>query len=156
MLNDVALVIVSFLGLIIGMIIAKFTKEELKQGKKYFILIKKTILLIIAIILLNYSYGNYIWIIPGLVIGYFLKEIYFYLGLALSLSFIINQDLFTSTLIFLFGLPEGTLIYYKNKPLIKKTLLNLILFLIPFIVLLTNLGETLLPFVAGALLINIR
>jgi len=99
------------LGLIIGMVIAFFTKEELKEGKKYFKIVQ---ILISASVIFLY------------------------------LSEIANKEYYIISLMFLFGLPTGTLIMQniiekkKTKFVLKIayavvytsfTILSLLLFL---------------------------
>ena len=94
-----------FLGLISGVIIAFFTKEELKGGKKYFKILQ---ILISAFIIFLY------------------------------LSNLSNKKYYLISLMFLFGLPTGTLIIYDilGKKKIKFALIiSYILIYISFIIL---------------------
>jgi hypothetical protein len=76
-------------------------------------------------------------IILGLLLGYSFKYLYFYLGIAMSLSFLIFQDLLIGIVIFLVGLPSGSLISnLKKKELHKYLIKSLIFFFIPFLILL--------------------
>ncbi len=138
--------LIALLGLIAGVIIAKFTKEELRSGKKYFTLFSKTMLFIITIYLLYLCDIN--WMLSGVLLGailtLFIKNIYLYLGLAMFSSLNANLALF----IFLFGLPHGTLIHSKKNLILTSS----ILFLITSLVLLINIPQTiLLSISAGAI-----
>lgn len=134
--------IVVFLGLVVGAILAFIAPEELKPGEKYFSIFRRALLLSITIIF-AYQYFTEVWLILLMVvfIGYsfylfhFAKQkskermIYFLLGFILFLAY---KDraifLIQSTIIFLYGLPEGTLFakeFIKNKRLfvVKKLFL---------------------------------
>ena len=74
---------ISFLGVFIGFLIGKFTKEELKSGRIYFNLLEVVILIILSVILL-YNDFNLILLLLGLIFGLLLKFEYFYFGVALA------------------------------------------------------------------------
>ena len=77
-LNYALVALVISTGLIAGAVIARFAKEEIKPGKKYFILLQK-LLFIIAIALIMYANRtnvHFIWV-GGLII--FLSGAYFVL-----------------------------------------------------------------------------
>lgn len=78
-------IVVSLLGIPAGYLVASFCKEELKPGKKYFLIMQKALLVIIALALLFYILS------PG-------KDM-----LAVLLS-----------IVFIFGLPTGALIALKR------------------------------------------
>lgn len=140
----------SFFGLLIGLLLAIFCKEELKPGKKYFLLFEKICLLFIFIILM-YSFKLKWTVLLGIPIAYFFKEDYFYLGLSL-----LSNSFFVTSFVFMFGLPNGSLLY-SEKNIIQKVLLNLLLFLIPIVFLLnvfTPFKEYFISFAVGALLIR--
>ncbi len=81
------IIIIAFFGLIIGFFISKFVKEELEQGRKYFLWLKKILILVFIIVLLYGSYERYIAIILGLIAGYFFNREYFYIGAGLAGGF---------------------------------------------------------------------
>ena len=114
--------IISLIGQYIGYLLASKTKEELKQGEKYFKLICLILLLIIGIYSLIISF-NFILLITGLILGFLIRKEYLYFGL-------ISNNVFTASLIFIFGLPYGTL-KYKN---LNQLNFNLILFVFSFII----------------------
>lgn len=121
----------SFLGLIIGKIISNYTKDELKQGERYFILLSKAIILILILFEISLIYDHYYFILFGFILGYFFKREYFYLGLSLIASIKANIQFIVSTLIFLFGLPLGTL--YRKKLTIQKFIIIFIIFSLPIL-----------------------
>ena len=130
--------ILSFLGLIIGYILASKTKEELNQGKKWFIYISTSALILLIIISFNdniyFNYEFFISILIGMLLNYFIKRIYLFLGL---ISITLSNNNLVTLIIFIFGLSYGTLEYIKFKNInYKSILINLILFIVPIILLL--------------------
>ena len=125
LLNYSLISLISFSGLLIGMILAFTAEEELKNGKKYFLLLQKLILLLILIFLLNFFNINLylritIYILFIALITFSIKSqiIYPILAVVFFLSSK-NPGLFitNSILIFLYGFPTGSLF---AKKLIKK------------------------------------
>jgi len=114
--------IICFLGLFFGVILAFSAKEELKPGKKYFIFMQKIILLIILIILLNLFNINFYIKLAAYALLIFLMEvnlknemIYALLGTAFFISSSEKSLFFLiASLIFLYGFPAGSLFAYKN------------------------------------------
>jgi len=137
LLNYSLTALISYLGLFAGFILAIIAKEELKAGKKYFILSQKIILLLIFIFLLVFIDLNYIIIL--LILAFILislwktyseKEFnelpYIYAILAIIFyisSKTLNLFIIESSLIFLYGLPIGTLLTKKDK---KETIINIL------------------------------
>ena len=128
MLYDILIVIVGFLGLVAGYILKEFVKEEVKEGKKWFVLSYQFILGIFILFLFYLGFKNYLFyigILFGLILSTFIP-IYSLLGLSLVANF--NGYLFlNSSLIFILGIFYGIL--KKNL----RILFNLILFLVPFL-----------------------
>ena len=112
--------IISLLGQYIGYILASKTKEELKEGEKYFKLTCSILSLIMGIYSLTVSF-NIILLIIGLILGFLISKEYLYFGL-------ISNNVFLASLIFIFGLPYGSLKYKK----IKELNFNVILFVFSF------------------------
>lgn len=141
LLNYSLAAIMSYIGLFIGFFLAIIAKEEIKPGRKYFLFLQKIILLLIFIFLLLFIKLNYILILLILIfiIIYLLKtkkefnELP-YIYIILSVIFYLSSkklSLFVieSSLIFLYGLPTGSLLTKEDR---KKTIIN-ILANIPFI-----------------------
>ena len=135
-LTNYLLVLISFLGLPLGVILYHLTKEEYKLGKKYFKLIKTATLSIILIYLLTIlltTLIDTISVIFGIlltILGYYLTKKFKILELpSLSLMLALNIDkvLFPS-LIFIYNLAKGTL---ENN---KKLIIPFFLFIIPFLI----------------------
>jgi hypothetical protein len=144
--NYISTSIFVYLGLLFGAILAYISKEELKSGKKYFILTQKIILLLIIISLLfYYNFGFLINLLLLTVLIILLsifyykkihivnysKTIYLLLGVIFYLSsFNINLFIINSSLTFLYGFPTGSLLINLKKKNYFKILLNHISFVI--------------------------
>src|SRR3989338_2674120 len=98
-------IIISLLGCLFGFILARYTKEELRKGVFYFRLLE-------------------------ILIGLILRFEYLYFGFVLVFPFSNDVLFLLSALIFIYGLPYGSLIYYNKK--IKYLIWSVILFFIPF------------------------
>lgn len=116
--------ITSFLGLIIGITLAYIAREELKDGKKYFIILQKVVLGLIF----NFYYFklNIFLLIFFLMISLLLIYLYieklktYYIYPILAILFFLsskNIELFKiqAFLIFLYGLPTATLLTKVTK-----------------------------------------
>jgi len=140
-LNYSLTAVIAYLGLFIGFILAITAKEELKAGKKYFIFLQKVILLLIFIFLLLFIDLDYILVL--LILAFIIVAVlkrrtkfnelpYIYIILAVIFylsSKKLNLFIIESSLIFLYGLPTGSLLTKRDK---KETVIN-ILANIPFI-----------------------
>ena len=118
-LNIVLTVIIALAGLPIGILLGKITKEELKSGKKYFEWMQAIFLILAALaILYSYNIGLLVFIAvsilisiliikgnPRAVISYLVFLFLFVLSLKNT-----NLLIIVSSLIFLYGLPTGSLI----------------------------------------------
>lgn len=135
-LNIILAALISASGLLVGLLLAKIAKEELKPGKNYFIWLRN-ILLILAIIFVLYSFKLqlYLFLITGIIITLLILKLnpksfigYPILALLFILS-IKNTNLFilTSSIIFLYGLPTAALIKIKIPQKRKNKLYWLIL-----------------------------
>jgi hypothetical protein len=141
--------VLAFIGLVVGIFLAKFTKEEFKSGRKYFVLLCKVVLFVLIVYFLYLAEINLLILgfVLGVLVAYFFSNIYFYLGLGVFSSL----NVYVTFLVFLFGLPYGTLIYHQ-KNLRKRILISLLLFFVPALILLVDVSTTLVfSFVAGAL-----
>ena len=137
--------LIAFLGLLAGIIIAFYTKEELESGKKYFDFMIKIIVFLIIITAIYQFKKNYmilaVFFILGLLAALIIRKNYLYLGMLLfaSYSFGIGYLSIMACLIFLFGLPFGTLISFNNLKHKKKiyyiSISSFILFYLGLIVL---------------------
>jgi len=137
---NIIVALVSFLGLIIGWLIKKYTKEEIKVGEKYFKWLVKTIVLVLVVVLIYFDF-NYYLLALGILMGFFIRNSYLYFGFVVG-------DFFISSLVFIFGLGYSTLRRYDKIFLI----ISFALFLLGFLI--ANIYKTNVyySFVAGALL----
>ena len=131
--------LISFLGLVFGYYLTKIFKQELKDIEKFIIITMNImiILLIINLILISgLSLTFIIAIVFGILTSLIIKNIYFYFGFILVSSNIINIDTWfnITILIFIYGLLFSSVNFKKIN--LKFILTNLILFLLPFILLL--------------------
>lgn len=127
--------LISFLGLLIGIMLVNIAPEEQKPLKKYFVFIRRILLLIMFIFLLFFYFKDYFNLMA--LFGYFIllsfieykvidslkKSIITYslLGILFFLSSK-NINLFTieSSLILLYGLPTASLLYNRKEKNIYK------------------------------------
>ncbi|MBW2972655.1 hypothetical protein KY359_06475 [Candidatus Woesearchaeota archaeon] len=143
-----------FLGVYVGALLAFIAPEELKPGRGYFRAFENTILVFIGLVLL-YAYGAHLGVlillgVSASVFLYFTSEespvnqiAYFLLGIAYYFS-TKSTDLFivVSSMIFLYGLPLGSLYVSRKMKKGKKTVLTDVLLNFGFFVivaLMTNL-----------------
>ena len=133
-LNYSLVVLVIAIGLILGRVLAWMAKEEIKAGKKYFLLLQKALFcaVIFTLMYANKTNAQYTWIGAVIIFAYlaYFKKVnititYVVLALAVYLSTKTDYFLLASSLAFLYGLPTGTLL--KDKKFIA---LNLIVFLV--------------------------
>ena len=139
--------IISYLGLLAGVILIKMAPEEQKPGKKYFILIKKIIFFLIIAFLLAYYKLNLIFSLFLLLFLFILmltKKMkleklalaYFFLGIIFFLSSkIIDLFVIELVLVFLYGIPAASLIFNIKKKNYKDIFIKNALFFIPIILL---------------------
>lgn len=164
MLDDVILMVIAFLGIVMGVVIGKHTYEELKAGEKYFVLFKNLVLLAMALMLLfgikRISIELLVLFLMGFLVAYFLRFTYLFLGFAAAASIMAGKQLAILPLIYVYGMPFGTIRYYhikNNLKLLRIILVNFILFMLPLGLMYFEFNEyVLMAFSAGALLANIR
>lgn len=137
--------LISYLGLFIGFLLVKIAREEQKPLEKYFLILRKALLLLIFVFAMLYYYSNLAYLsililsfIFLLFIEYKAKSIlrksmlaYFILGILFFLSSK-NINLFTivSSLILLHGLPTGSLLYDKRQKNLFEVFLRNVVFVI--------------------------
>ena len=133
-LNYFLIAVVAAIGLILGRILAWTAKEEIKPGTKYLLILQKALFCLAIALLMYFNRTNvhYVWI-GALVIFIYLswfKKIPSYafsviLGILFYLASLTEKFVLISAVIFLHGLPAGSLM--KNK---KMLALNVLVFLI--------------------------
>ncbi len=127
-LNYALTLLVSFLGLYCGLALAFIAPEELKQGRKYFILLTRIIFALVLVFMLLYFRLH--WIIAVIVaIGFFVLDYNYriderYIYALMAAVFILSAGnttllILEASFIFLYGFPAGTLFTEK---LVKKNI----------------------------------
>jgi hypothetical protein len=118
--------IIAFLGLIGGIIASYSNKKELLPGKRYFVLSQKILFMAViiatvvlfelnvflsfAIILAAFLFCFYLSLTKYSYYVYILFGSLFFIGMRNDKLFLLN-----CALVFLFGIPNGTLLTMKNK-----------------------------------------
>ncbi len=111
----------TFLGLGIGMLLAKISPEELIDGEKYFLLLGKVLCVLIGAAFITLVWHHVVLVILALItISASLQwpnaRIRFgSYSLYLALAFSLPNFAIIATLIFLAGIAEGTLFLHKVK-----------------------------------------
>ncbi len=160
MLSALAIHVLSFLGIIAGFIVAHYSYDELKDGSQYFRVLRNIfiILIILALTLtIKFQYYHILLFIAGILFGYFFRFTSLYLGLAGVIGILSGNLALIPSLIFLYGLPEGTLQYYhhKSETLKRHTLFKLLLFVLPLVLLAAPNLTVLASFAMGALIMQL-
>ena len=131
--------LIVFAALVSGMIIRYFTKEEMKEGEKYFILLQRLLALIIVGVFLYFIDTKIYWIIIALFV---VSTLIYQFDVKLPVYYVFfgaffffsskeaNFFLIMSSLMFLFGFPSGSLI--KKEDVKKNLLLSCLFFLSAF------------------------
>lgn len=113
---------IAFSGVLAGVKLASHTKEELTHGRKYFILLQKA--LILTILSVTAANQDIPWQVRAaqLPVALYLiaaphnRLTYSFLGIALFLNSTNTQsELITATLMFLYGLPTGSLAFHQSR-----------------------------------------
>ena len=123
-------IIIVILGILFGLYLGNIAKDEIKNGRKYFLFFQSVILLVLILIFLKLSFLILMGVVIGVIIGRFFKQIYLYLGVLILCSSFIGKEIFLAaiSLVFLFSLIFQSL----SKSKLKRVLFDVILFLIPF------------------------
>ena len=133
-LNYVLIALIVSLGLLSGRVLAWIAKEEIKPGKKYFLILQKILFCAAVVLLMYFNKTNvhYTWTGALVIFAYlsWFKKIPSYvisavLGAVLYLAALTDNFLLISAVIFLYGFPVGSLI--KNK---REIALNIVVFLV--------------------------
>lgn len=119
MLDYLLTLIICFLGLFIGAVLAFMAKDELKAGRKYFILMQQIlIMLIVFFVLFSFDINIYVCTtiaLLALIAYYYLhnriktQSIHILLTVAFFTGYLNSYFAVIASLIFLFGLPTGSL-----------------------------------------------
>ena len=147
--------IIALFGILVGFILKRIANEEIKFGKfgsRYFIWMKRIILLLIIIIALYFTENITLVIVTavlGFILSIFVNE-YLFLGTALLLGFLTGKEILIllASLIFLYGLPYGSMLRR-----FAKEHLFILLFFVPFSLLFVDIDPAvIIGFSSGGLL----
>jgi len=136
--------LISFFGLILGIILVSIAPEEQKPGKKYFILLQNLFFILSVVFLLYFlEIDMGIIFLTAVLLTYYFSRIkikdYFskseFLYFLLAIIFFLsskNTSLFLteSVILFLFGMPTGSLLFDRKKKNYFKVVLRSIIFLV--------------------------
>ena len=139
--------LISYTGLLAGIILIRMAPEEQKPGKKYFILLRKILFFMLFIPILYYYKINLVFslallsFIAALILGnklkldksyfiYFLLGIFFYLG-----SRFIDLFVMEAVLIFFYGMPDASLTFSLKKKNYYEVFIKNLPFFIPVAIL---------------------
>lgn len=133
-LQQIFLSLICAFGIYAGLFISKNTKEEIKDGIRYFNLANVLVLIAILIIVLYQYFNIYLSLLISFSIGIIFKfspkKAKNFIGVfiaASSLSF--NNSYVLPSLIFAYNLFLGPILYYKNKTFMKSSFMLFIYFL---------------------------
>lgn len=139
--------IISYLGLLLGIILIKLAPEEQKPGKKYFILLKKILFFIILVTLLFFYKINiilttiFLFFIIILILNKKIKLeksafVYFLLGAIFYLSSkIFNLFILETVLISLYGAVNSSILLNLKKRNYYDILIKNLWFFVPIVLL---------------------
>ncbi|MBI4150126.1 hypothetical protein HY488_01850 [Candidatus Woesearchaeota archaeon] len=112
--------VVSFLGLLAGIVLGAVSPEEVVSGRRWLLLLKKAVYILLIALLLYYHHTLLqtatVLVIGGA--GYLLlnyRSIYSLLGMSLGILYFSPALLHGASIIFLFGLPMGSLMASTRK-----------------------------------------
>ncbi len=128
MLTELIVLLISYLGVFVGFGLSKIAKEEVVPGKKNLVIFSRVLFLIILFAAfynspLSLLYQRLI-IIMTIAVLYYFKSYYGVLGILFS----VNPNFIVSSLIFLYGFPEGSLMHKENISSITKKTIGFLIF----------------------------
>ena len=137
-LSYLAVSIVSFLGLAVGVILARVSPEEMPTGRKFFPLLERAVLVAIAAIFINLFVESIYVRVPLYLLAIILLSfrlepniVYPLLAFPFFLSSIyLNAFTAISALIFVYGLPAGSLYAVKGNIAAAKFVLSKLTFVL--------------------------
>ncbi|MAG45832.1 MAG: hypothetical protein CMH63_03620 [Nanoarchaeota archaeon] len=151
--------IIVYLQILLGKILNKIASSEIKYAKKYLILIKNALLILITFVLI-YSSLDFKLLIPfilGFIIFKYFKKMYFLLGLLTFLSFTAKFTLLLLALASLFTLIHSSLTSLKPKEFILKSLYFILPFALIFIETFINQNSSIfIGLLAGGLIAQFK
>ncbi len=159
MLKYILIAVLALSSLLIGFLLNKVARDEIKPGRKYLLLLQTITSVAVTVGIaaeISPSLSAYVIasFITGLLVSLFLRIRYLSLGISAFASASVQSQLFLFICLatFLYGLPTGSLIARRQT---KAILTRSIMFLVPAAILLFDLSQYasyLLAFSAGSLL----
>ncbi|GEM_PF-2675396 len=119
-LSYAGIVLVTFLGLLSGITLGAISPEEVVPGRRWLLLMQKALYLILIAVVL-YAHHTLLQaaiILIGAGIGYLLlpyRSSYLLFGALLGIMFFSSALLHVAVVLFLFGLPKGSLMASTRK-----------------------------------------
>jgi len=127
MINDVLILLFSLMGVVLGVILTLIAPEEIREGKKYFVLLKRFIFITIYLLVFVYLI-NQIYLYPFVLFSVILfildfksnkKILYVLHYLVFIPPYFLNTNqnfqLILASLIFLYGFPVGSLLRIEHE-----------------------------------------
>lgn len=118
-------------GQFFGSFLAFNSPEEFQFSRRYYTLFMYFTLLCL-IIYLAWHFFSLIGFVIGLIAGFLMKREYLYFGLILASPLSVEAYLFSSGVIFMYGLPYGTLLYSQGR--MMEIAFNALLFILAFLI----------------------
>ena len=154
---DILVPILAFFGIFIGILMAKFTREEIRSNRHYLLVLSKIIIgiLIFTVIVFTKDYSLlFIGVLLGFLSAYILSE-FLFLGLELGVSLFLQKDilLVASFLVFMYSLLYGSLLRI-TKLNFSRMLILFIMFFLPFSMFVFQkvlMVDLIIGFIAGGL-----
>ncbi len=121
MLTYLILLLLVFLGVILGLFTGCFAREELRDSRKYLVIFRHALYLVILLIFFASNPSLlFVLIVAGIIIAFsfskFWQTLYYYaLGIVFFLSWHYNGFTLIAPLIFLYGFPVGSLFLLNTK-----------------------------------------
>ena len=139
--------IISYLGLLVGILLIKMAPEEQKPGRKYFVFLKAVFFFFIIALILFYYGVNLIFSLAILVLLFVFminKKLHLEMSAIVYLLFgfvfyfsskIFDLFIIESALIFLYGIPASSLIIKPRKGNYKEIFIKNLWFFLPVLIL---------------------
>lgn len=130
LINEILMLLFSLIGIFVGIALTFIAPEELKTGNKYFIIFRRSLFILISLLIgfyffqaQQFLYLSLFVLLAGILffLDFKLKNNWNYVShyLLFLMSYFLNQNinfhLILVSLIFLYGLPTGTLLMVKKK-----------------------------------------
>lgn len=154
---EILVPILAFFGIFVGIIMSKFTREEIRSNRNYLLILSKIIIgiLILTIILFTKNFSLlFIGVLIGFLSAYIMSE-FLFLGLELGVSLFLQKEitLVASFLVFMYSVLYGSLLRI-TKLNFTRILILFIMFFLPFSMFVFQkflMVDLIIGFIAGGL-----